>query len=294
MPFVHLAQLSKIESLFFALIFSPLAFADPTPIEVSPEQFAKKKEGYHLFNPTPQKLMRDFTTDRPDRTESPYSVDAGHIQIETDIVSWVIERSNGAAPDQTFNLNQLNFKVGLTNSIDLQGIFQTFNLLRTTSQTHNGYGDTTFRLKINLMGNDGGPIAFGIMPLIKFPTAISALGNGSVEGGVILPLAVALPYDWSMGTMMEFDIVRNSLGSGYHPQWISTITIGHQLPWNFEFYLELYSQVGFETNSSWDATFDGGLVYEMSEHTKLDLGINIGLTDGISAYNPFIGLSYRY
>src|SRR4051794_35141958 len=36
---------------------------------------------YTLFNPTPRKQMREMATDRPDKTESPYTVDAGHVQI---------------------------------------------------------------------------------------------------------------------------------------------------------------------------------------------------------------------
>jgi hypothetical protein len=34
------------------------------------------KSQFHLFNPTPKALMRELSTDRPDQTESPYTVDA--------------------------------------------------------------------------------------------------------------------------------------------------------------------------------------------------------------------------
>jgi hypothetical protein len=33
------------------------------------------KSQYSLFNPTPERLLRDMTTDRPDTTESPFTVD---------------------------------------------------------------------------------------------------------------------------------------------------------------------------------------------------------------------------
>ena len=46
------------------------------------------KSSYHFFNPTPRELMREMSTDRPDLTESAYTVDAGHFQIETDLVSF--------------------------------------------------------------------------------------------------------------------------------------------------------------------------------------------------------------
>ena len=36
------------------------------------------KSSYNLFNPVPENLMRDLSPDRPDVTESPFTVDAGH------------------------------------------------------------------------------------------------------------------------------------------------------------------------------------------------------------------------
>jgi hypothetical protein len=55
------------------------------------------KSGYHLFHPTPRDLMRPLSTDRPDQTESPYTVDAGHFQIEMDLANGTLDRdkSNG-------------------------------------------------------------------------------------------------------------------------------------------------------------------------------------------------------
>jgi len=46
---------------------------------------APDKSSFHFFNPTPRSLMRELSTDRPDKTESAYTVDAGHFQIESDL-----------------------------------------------------------------------------------------------------------------------------------------------------------------------------------------------------------------
>jgi hypothetical protein len=40
---------------------------------------------YHLLRPTPAELIPEMSTDRPDKTESPYTVDAGHFQVELDV-----------------------------------------------------------------------------------------------------------------------------------------------------------------------------------------------------------------
>ena len=42
------------------------------------------KSIYTLFHPTPREWMREMSTDRPDQTESPNTVDAGHFQVELD------------------------------------------------------------------------------------------------------------------------------------------------------------------------------------------------------------------
>src|SRR5438093_6841318 len=57
------------------------------------------KRQYHLFNPTPRAFLRELSTDRPDKTESPYTVDAGHFQIEMDLVSYSRDRDTHAGAD---------------------------------------------------------------------------------------------------------------------------------------------------------------------------------------------------
>ncbi|HTL78180.1 MAG TPA: hypothetical protein VL136_02145, partial [Candidatus Babeliales bacterium] len=50
--------------------------ADPSPTP-TPD-----KSHYTLFNPTPIDLRRPYNTDRPSKTDSPYTVDAGVFQVE--------------------------------------------------------------------------------------------------------------------------------------------------------------------------------------------------------------------
>ncbi|MEY4692414.1 MAG: hypothetical protein RIT19_2739, partial [Verrucomicrobiota bacterium] len=38
-----------------------------------------------LLDPVPRQRLRPLATDRPDQTESAYSVDAGHVQFEVDV-----------------------------------------------------------------------------------------------------------------------------------------------------------------------------------------------------------------
>jgi hypothetical protein len=49
------------------------------------------KSQYTLFNPTPIDLRRPYNTDRPSKTDSPFTIDAGVFQIESDVASWTLD-----------------------------------------------------------------------------------------------------------------------------------------------------------------------------------------------------------
>ena len=174
-----------------------------TPAATAPatESHADKSH-YTLFNPTPAEEMREFNTDRPDTTESPFTVDAGHYQLEMSLFEYAHEHFNGERTDN-LALLPLNLKAGLTNDLDLQLIVNPYNrqwMRGRGESAHNaGFGSTELRAKYNLWGNDGGDTAGGVMPFVRFPTETGGLGNHHVEGGLILPLAVSLPAGFEPG-----------------------------------------------------------------------------------------------
>jgi len=275
------------------LLVSTAAFAaDPAP----------DKSRYHLFNPTPTALMREMATDRPDKTESPITVDAGHFQIEMDLATFTHDKHN---PDRdgktvrTWNLAPINFKVGLLNNVDAQFIVQPHTYTRTSDPAadltkQRGFNDFLVRVKWNLWGNDGGETAFGLMPYIKLPTNHDQLGNRSVEGGLIIPFAMELPAGWSLGAMPQFDIVRDTRSSGYHPEIVTTISFGRDIIGNLAGYAEFFQSLSLERGAPWVATVDFGLTYALTKNIQLDAGINIGITRAADDWNPFVGISWRF
>ena len=91
------------------------------------------KSGFNLFRPTPDALLRELATDRPDKTENPYTVDAGHFQLELDLVSYTRDRTKDETV-RAVSVAPFNLKVGLTNSSDLQFIAETYTRQRTTDR----------------------------------------------------------------------------------------------------------------------------------------------------------------
>jgi hypothetical protein len=260
--------------------------------------------GYHLFNPVPKDRMRELSTDRPDQTESAYTVDAGHFQIESDLYTFSrdVDRSapGGGVVNEGSTFASVNLKAGLWRNVDLQVILDPYVRSRTTdrgagtTERVGGFGDVTTRLKVNLWGNDGGTTALAVMPYLKIPTAKRGLGNNSVEGGVIVPLAVELPAGFGIGLQTEADAMRNDGRSGHHLEWVNSITVGHDLIGDLAGYVEFFTVTSFERGAPWEGYFDLGLTYGLTGNIQLDAGCNFGVTDSAPDYNPFVGITFRF
>lgn len=285
----------RIQLLQFVGALSVTLHADSLPVI--------DKSQFDLFHPVPAEYLREMSTDRPDKTESPFTVDAGHFQIEMDIVNYSYERhradSAGVSSEQ-MSLAPMNIKAGLLNRLDLQVILKPFNSVRTnggatgTVQANQGVGDTLVRSKWNLWGNDEGSTAGALMPYLKIPTNQNGLGNESVEGGLIFPVAAQLPLEWNIGGMLEVDVFRDSVGPGYHPEFVSSLTLSHDHYGKLAGFVEFYSSVNTERGAGWIGTVDFGLTYAMNKNLQLDAGMSLGVTSSANAVNPFVGLSWRF
>lgn len=257
------------------------------------------KGGYNLFHPAPDSLLRELSPDRPDKTESPYTVDAGHFQLEMDFANFTHDQSDGSTT-RAWNIAPFNLKAGLFNNVDLQLAFDSYQPGRTkdsatgTTTTQSGIGDITTRLKINLWGNDGGGTAFALLPFIKFPTSTDGLGNNAVEGGIILPLAISLPADFDLGLETAVSCLQNENDSPYHAEFINSITVGHDIVGNLGGYVEFFSAVSTERGADWVGTVDVGLGYALTKNVQLDCGCNFGVTAAADDFNPFAGLTIRF
>lgn len=132
-------------------IFAAIATAIASPA------FAQdvERSPYSLASPVPGEALRELSTDRPDKTESPYTVDAGHVQIELDLVTYAQDR-DGDIRTETYGIMPVNLKFGVTGSTDLQLLIDPY-VRRAVSdrnadmrQSMPGFGDITLRLKHNL------------------------------------------------------------------------------------------------------------------------------------------------
>lgn len=231
--------------------------------------------------------LRELSTDRPDTTESAYTVDRGHFQTESELAAFT--RDGGEWTEYT--LGELNLKYGLTDEMDLQWVLPFFTHVR---QGDEGFGDMMVRLKANLWGNDGGDTAMAVMPFVKLPTARGDLGNGEIEGGVMVPFSFAAPGEWSCAVMGEVDLAADDDGGGYHLVGLVSATASHGLTENTAGFLEWVGIFSAETSDATEAYFNTGFTWAIAEQWQVDGGVRIGLNSASADLTPFMGLSTKF
>lgn len=256
---------------------------------------ATDKSAYSLANPTPDALLREMSTDRPDATEGPTTVDAGRVQLEMDFASFTRNRLDGVRTTE-WGVVPFNVRIGIRHNFEA-GVFvapyvrQTEKPRSGPRETHGGFGDVTFRTKFNFWGNDGGESAAGLILDLKLPTARRAIGNGAVEGAVTLPVLFELPAGWELGAMTRLDL-RHRDGGGRRAVWFNTATLGHELgSKNLSGYVELTSEAG---DGAQVATLNLGVAWRVNPNTQFDLGGVFGLSRAADDARWFAGISRRF
>jgi hypothetical protein len=239
--------------------------------------------------------VREMSTDRPDTTESPYSVPAGMFQIEASFFDYSRDSNSGFSSSDQWIYGQINFKMGVGKDSDLQVIVNSHAVAgeseRGDSTRTNGFGDVTVRFKQNLWGNDSGTTALALMPYVTIPTH-TQVSDEAWAGGLIVPLAISLTDRISLGLMIEADLVPDADTNGYDLEWVHSATLGLSLTDQLSLYLELVGIAG--QDADYQALFDTGLTFAVTESLVIDAGIRLGMNRPAPDFGVFTGMSIRF
>ncbi|TSD65044.1 transporter [Inquilinus sp. KBS0705] len=250
---------------------------------------------YNLFSPVPRDKMKDMETDRPDVTESAYTVEAGHFQVESDLVKQVRNKADGLKSMQSI-FNLANFKLGLTEKTDIQLVIPTHVRNTTRHAITNelidesaGFDDITLRVKYNIWGSGGGKSALAVLPFVSLPT--SSFASNGVQGGVTFPFALELNEKTSFGAQTTISFVKED-NNKYYTDMLYSFTFGRSLFKKLDGFVEgvsTYSPYAKKT----DFYANGGLIFSATNNLNIDAGVNIGLNTGADKIF-FLGFSFRY
>ena len=288
------ANMLRAVTAFLSVVL-PLA---ASPACAQTDAPAVDKSSYTLLNPTPLASLRDFSADRPTRSNGPITVDAGHLQVESDFAAYTHSNAGGTTTRLTQAFDPV-LKLGLTNCVDLELQFTGYNWLSVTSRDNQtnlasarGAGDLIARTKVNLLGNDGGP-ALAVIPYVKFAAAAAGVGNGNTEGGLIAPLSIPLPRNFVLTLMPELDVLRNQSNAGHHLNATGVIDLGYSPIKAVTLYAELYVARGTDKGTPAVYTVDTAVSWMLTDTLQLDVGTNIGLNRNAPNLQLYTGIAQR-
>ena len=269
------------------------------------------KSSYNLSNPTPKSMMRPMHSDRPDVTDSPYTVDAGHFQIEASFFEYARDEGGEVT---AFELLPFIAKVGLTNNIDFQvGIAPWTDVdVGRFDDGSSGFGPILLRAKFNIWGNDGGGApfelpssfpdnlrdrwkdsAFALMPYVRIPTGNDEIGTDEFEFGLRAPLEMPLTKDWDLGLMADLGLVHDDTDGDYSLEFLHTASFSRNLGGKLGGFGEYIGVFTGRGGAAYLASLGFGLTYDLRSDLRLDAAVNVGINDNPEDFRFLTGFTYR-
>jgi hypothetical protein len=220
-------------------------------------------------------------TDRPDQTETPFTVAKNHFQMET---GFSFEQTDSVT--KTFSEPSILFKFGLSDHFEI-GVITEFTTIQS-GETVTGLNPVTLRFKEKIRDEKG------ILPTTSFIGYLSVPHLASKEF-VSTYFAPAFRF-----TMQHTLSDKFSLGYNVGAEWdgesaeavfIYTLTTGFSINEKIGTYAEMY---GFAPQHSIaDHRVDFGFNYLMKKNILFDLSGGLGITDNAPDYYAAVGFSFR-
>jgi hypothetical protein len=191
----------------------------------------------------------------------------------------------------------------VTNNLDFEVNIAPYERVSThdaasgVTTTSSGVGDLFLKAKLNLLGDDGGAVAFALEPYVKVPTAPAGVGNGVVEEGILAPIQVSLPANWQLVIDPEYDELANAVGRGQHSNVSGLLSFGYSITKTVTLSLELWGDANFDpTGTVRQASFDLGAAWIPAKmpNFQLDGGVNLGLNRATPGAQAYLGVSRRF
>jgi len=232
--------------------------------------------------------VQKIDTDRPDQTESPFTIPKKYVQFELGLN---MERIN--AGETEFLLPTILSKYGLTKRIELRLIttVKRFPVIRSSfsKQYEAGLEPVELGAKIALAEEK------------KWLPKTSLIFHFAMPPGAsnnLRPDRIAPNFRFTMqNTISEKMGIAYNIGAewdGYsnRPAWIYTLSPGFNLGEKWYAYAEVFGS--FAKEMSPQHNIDGGLAYYVSTDLKIDISSGFGISANAPSRYLAVGASVRF
>jgi len=298
-----MAAMKHLATLLFGLVaLAPIAARAQSDTDDNHPKFPSPYDSAHFSwrKPVPHNRLRPLRPDRPGTTESPFTVDAGHFQLETDLTRLINEPGSEEDPQQrTWHVAYALVKLGLSRKTDLQVELPLYAAQKQRPagtedwENSRGFGDVAVRIKHNFLGDDqDGPLAASVVAFVRLPTGAGGVSNTRPEYGLILPVNVEVGDTYNLDAQLETDLDYDPEEARRYVRLMPSVAVDRQ----FGKKLGLLLEGAFPWNTEqhrWHAQLNVAPTFNVTDNFQLDAGTHIAL-NGRTQREYFLGLTVRY
>jgi hypothetical protein len=236
--------------------------------------------------------------DRPSKSTGPCTVPQGKWQIETGLIDWSRDKSDGVRTD-AIAWGNTAIKYGVSGNADVELWITPLETLSIhgggAHEHHSSFGDMLVRVKYELTP-DNAPVQVALDPFVKLPTASHQLGNGKVEGGLLVPVELPLgkgPLTLSLDP--ELDLLADADGHGRHVATQQVVNLGIAVNDKLNLSTEIWAMWDWDpAGTGKQVSADGSVAYFVNKDLQLDAGANFGLNRQTPGVELYAGVSKRF
>ena len=152
----------------------------------------------------------------------------------------------------------------------------------------------TVKVKQRLTAADAA-FSAALVPFVKLPTAPKRIGNGKVEGGLIVPLSWALGGTLlSLSSSPEVDLIADGDGHGYYAAGAATLSLGLAASDRLSLAAELWAGWDWDEDTTRQASIGTNAAYKITSELQIDGQVDVGLTRDSSDVEITGGVSIRF
>ena len=222
-------------------------------------------------------FSQSIITDRPDQTESSFSVEVGQLQIESGIL---IEYSGKNKTNRNILLPSNLFRYGIYNGVEVR----VLNQFETSHVDVSRYlvSDTEIGLKIELSHKN--KIKCALLSHFILPTGSDELSEGEVQ--VVNKFCISKDFIDEIGIACNIGYSSLSKGKEYYTY---SLAIAKGVNESVGVYIEPFGEfLGLNNQTS---SINTGVTYLLNDNFQLDYSFGLGLNHKMNYAS--IGFSWR-
>jgi hypothetical protein len=236
--------------------------------------------------------------DRPGLATATCTVPAGTVQVEIGLVDWTRDRADDVRSSE-LKIGEMAVSLGLTDRFHIDVAVSSYNRATVREgdarERASGLGDMAIAAKYRLT-SDSAPLQLALRPFVKIPTAKRSLGNGKVDGGVIVPIDYAIPgSQLSLTVAPELDVNADGDGSGHHLATAQVVSVGATLSARLSTAAELWGYWDFDpAGTVRQYAVAASAAYLLSNDVQFDAGVVLGLNRETPDVELYSGIAFRF